>query len=519
MADSMPHTDLEALRRSTPVRRTRGPWVSRLMFFVLIAGLLGVAYAVLQPMINPARRVKTTSPQAVVGEIQAAAPGTTLDDVGWLEPSPFPTTVRPLIRGVLDSLEVLEGQVVEKGKTRIGFLRNLDVENAHEAAKADLVVAKAAVARAEAEHERARRVSEQRLELRTTLLDIKGELAVDKKEVERLRAELTTAQAAARTARVDLESFRQLQGAGSEAPLAAKRAAARVEEADARVVSLGVAIERAQVHVSRDETLVRIAQEGVDDPRALEGDVLVAASKLSAAKAALGRADVEEQIAARNLAHLEVHAPIDGVVMRLESAPGAVVGPAGEFKEGAEGGPGATSSLNRMTGSLVSLYDPKQLQVRVDLLFGQVPQIGKGTTVTFTVDAIPGKTFKGEVERMVHEADINQNALQVKLRVVDVDPRMRPEMLCRVKFEGERRAATPGSGNKSGGQLRVPTAAIRDGAVFVLDPRGKGVARRVPVEILAAEGDWTIVQGDLGLSSKLILDVVEDGESVRSGDE
>ena len=519
MSAPVPHADLEALRRSTPVRRTRGPWASRLMLVLLLAGLLGVAYAVLQPLLNPARVVEVTSPQAVVGEVTAAAPGTTLDDVGWLEPSPFPTTVRPLIRGVLDSLEVLEGQRVEKDKTRIGVLRNLDVENAHDEAQAALVVARAAVKRAKAEHERARRVAEQRLELRAKLADIKGELAVDRKEVERLGAELVTAQAAATTARVDLESFQQLQGAGGEAPLAARRAAARVEEADARVAALRVAVERARVHVERDESLVRLAQEGVDDPRALEGDVLVAASKLAVAEAALTRAGVEAEIAARNLAHLEVKAPIDGVVMRLESAPGAVVGPAGEFKEGAEGGPGATSSLNRMTGSLVSLYDPTQLQVRVDLLFGQVPQIGKGTTVTFTVDAIPGKTFRGEVERMVHEADISQNALQVKLRVVDPDPRMRPEMLCRVKFEGKRRSATTSPDKSGKGQLRIPTRAVRDGAVYVLDPRGHGVARKVPVTVIAEEGEWSIVEGDLGLSSKVILSVVEDGESVRSSDE
>jgi multidrug efflux pump subunit AcrA (membrane-fusion protein) len=517
MADLV-HADLEALRRSTPVRRTRGPWVARAVFLLLIAGLVGVAYAVLQPLINPARRVKVTSPQAVDAEVQASAPGTTLDDVGWLEPSPFPTTVRPLIRGVLDSLEVLEGQRVEKDKTRIGTLRNLDVENAYETAKAELVVARAGVTRAKAEHERARRVAEQRLDLRTRLSDIQGELAVDQKEVERLRAELVAAEAVARTARIDLESFRQLQGAGGEAPLAAKRSAARVEEADARVAALRVGIERAQSHVERDAALVKLAQEGVDDPRALEGDVAVAASKLVAAEAALQQSEVALRIAKRNLEHLEVRAPVDGVVMRLESAPGAVVGPAGDFKEGAEGGPGATSSLNRMTGSLVSLYDPTHLQVRVDLLFGQVPQVGKGTTVTFTVDAIPGKTFEGEVHRMVHEADINQNALQVKLRVRDPDPRMRPEMLCRVKFEGERRALPP-SGKTSSGQLRVPTAAVRDGAVFVLDPRGHGIARRVPVTVIATDGEWTIVQGDLGLSSKLILDVVEDGESVRSGDE
>ena len=37
-------------------------------------------------------------------------------------------------------------------------------------------------------------------------------------------------------------------------------------------------------------------------------------------------------------------------------------------------------------------------------------------------------------------------------------------------------------------------------------------ARRVPVRVVSVDGDTSIVEGQLGLSSKIIVDAVEDGE-------
>jgi hypothetical protein len=56
---------------------------------------------------------------------------------------------------------------------------------------------------------------------------------------------------------------------------------------------------------------------------------------------------------------------------------------------------------------------------------------------------------------------------------------------------------------------------VRGEAVWVLDPRGGGRARRIPVRVIGPSGDRTEVEGDLGLSLRVILDPVEDDERVR----
>jgi hypothetical protein len=169
--------------------------------------------------------------------------------------------------------------------------------------------------------------------------------------------------------------------------------------------------------------------------------------------------------------------------------------------------------LNRMTGSIVSLYDPSRLQARVDLPFEELPGIEAGTPVEIEAKALPGRTFHGRVHRLVHEADITQAKLQVKARIEDPDGLMRPEMLCTVRFLVTGDAPAPG--RPAAARLLVPSEAVRGDVVFVYDPTGGGRARRVPVRMLARDGEWTEVEGDLGLTSKVILEAVEDGQRVR----
>ena len=69
------------------------------------------------------------------------------------------------------------------------------------------------------------------------------------------------------------------------------------------------------------------------------------------------------------------------------------------------------------------------------------------------------------------------------------------------------------------GRFRVPDGAVQNGAVFIYDPTSGGRARRVPVESLSSADGFTLVEGELGLSSKVILDPIEDGAKVRIHDE
>jgi len=512
------HPDLEALRREdvqgSPKRRRRG---ARLFGALLGLGFLAAVYAVAQPFLFPPRIVRIGTIRLVDGSVPVVRAGSTIEDVGWLEAYPFPITVRPLVTGVLDRLEVLEGQAVKKGETVIGVLRNLGLERARDVAQAEVDMRAADVRRAVAVLAVAESLLEQKLDLRAEREDVDGQLHTARAEVARLHVQHETSLSAQKTAQVDVDAQRRVEAAGGAMPVALARALSRFEETRHRAEDVLAAIERAKADVVRLERMLAVAIEGIQDPRRLQGDVDVAAADLDQAKAVLSHANVVLAAKQSFVDALVVRAPIDGVVMRLDSAPGAAVGPAGMFRAGDESGPGSTSRLNRMTGRLVTLYDPTALQLRVDVLYGQLTHVRVGVKVTFAMDGLPGRRFDGVVDRLVHEADINQNALQAKIRVNNPDPAMRPEMLCRVRFEEPADtsdvAPSAGAGPR---RVLVPSEAVRDGAVFVFDPTGGGRARRIPVSVLGTEGDMTAIEGPLGLSSKLILDPVEDGERVRT---
>ena len=511
------HPDLEALRRSDPdaARPPRRPWLPRVTLYVLVLGLLGAAYAVLRPVFFPPRvvtlagvRVADTAPgQRSASFVQAA---------GWVEADPYPVTVRPLVRGIVETLAVVEGSAVTKDETVIATLRNVDLENALQVAEAEWERQKARTLRAQTTLDVTRSLLAQKLDLRAQIAERQGQLATVRAEVDRARARRKAAEAQLDGARIELKAQADLQAAGQVTPTALATAKARVDGAEQRVTELRFEEVRVVSELGRITALLDLAREALTDPRGLQGAVDEAQAAVTDARAAVDRAQADVAVARSNVAHLTIRAPMTGVVMRLESAPGAVVGPEGAFKGLGEGA-GSTGLLNRMTGSLCSLYDPRHLQVRVDVPYDDLPGIEAGTEVEFEARAVPGQRFHGVVSRLVREADITQAKLQVKVRVADPDPRLRPEMLCTARFivKAGAAVATEGEARTRVQRLLVPTEALRGEAVFVFDPTGGGIARRIAVRVVQRGEAWTEVEGALGLSSKVILDDVQDGESVK----
>ncbi len=510
------HHDLEALRRSEPAPRERPKrnWFAGVTLCVLVIGGLAAIYAVLRPVLFPPREVTLKAVRTVLSDGNGVATsGASVQAACWIEADPFPVTVRPLVSGIVETLDVVEGSPVTKGKTVIAVLRNLEIENALDVATAELAVRTTGRDHAVATLAVARSLLEQKIKLRTDVAQREGELSTARAASERASAERKVAQAALAKAEVDLEAQRQLVKAGHATPTALKTAEAAVKEAEERVRAVRFEEVRLVADLGRITQLLELAREAVKDPRDLQGDVDVAVKALARAEAALRRAKTDVDVAQRNADHLRVVAPIDGVVLRLESAPGALVGPAGEFKGQGEGA-GSTGQLNRMTGTLCSLYDPKKLAARVDVPFDDLPGIEPGTKVRIQAKALPGRSFNGVVDRLVREADITQAKLQIKVRVEDPDALLRPEMLATAKFllQGGRPTASKGTVSA---RVLVPTEALRDDAIYLYDPTGGGKARRVAVTVLERGDEWTAVEGELGASSKVILDDVRDGEPVK----
>jgi multidrug efflux pump subunit AcrA (membrane-fusion protein) len=201
-----------------------------------------------------------------------------------------------------------------------------------------------------------------------------------------------------------------------------------------------------------------------------------------------------------------VTSPQDGVVLRREAAPGAVVGP-GAMPRGGD------ALLDRAMGSVVTLYDPAHLQARVDVLLKDVGAVGAGRRVEVLAESFPGRVFRGVVTRVQSQADPAKGTLQVKVRIEDPASGLAPETIVRARFLAEARPSA-----EAGAPVRilVPRRALKGDAVFVVDPQGHGRARRVPVRRVADEGDWVEVDGALSATQHAILDDgVEDGQRVK----
>lgn len=153
----------------------------------------------------------------------------------------------------------------------------------------------------------------------------------------------------------------------------------------------------------------------------------------------------------------------------------------------------------------ISLYDPQRLQVRVDVPLADAAKIGVGQQAEIVVEVLPEQVFKGRITRVLHEADIQKNTLEVKVAIQDPVSQLRPEMLARVKFmSGEQK-------NEKQTTLRI-MAPVRsfsqeNGSSYAWTLNGfdgaHGTAKRRAVQLSSTpQQDWVEVldglqQGDL----------------------
>jgi HlyD family secretion protein len=156
--------------------------------------------------------------------------------------------------------------------------------------------------------------------------------------------------------------------------------------------------------------------------RSAQSDIDAARAAVRQHEAAMERQQVAVDEAALMLERTVIRAPVDGVVMARSVVPGTRIAIAGD-------GPG-----EQHFPGIVRLYDPSRLQVRADVSLTDAAKVGLGTKARITTEALPDRIFTGQVTRILHQADIQRNTVQVKVRVDDPSPMLKPDMLARVRF-------------------------------------------------------------------------------------
>ncbi len=509
----MTATDVSGLRRDraaveiAPPRRRFGTRV--VLPLGLAAAFIGVVLFAARDALLPSTDVEVV--QVVVrdqpGGPVAAAGAVVAQAAGWVEPDPFPIYVAALADGVVRDVLVLEGDHVKEGQA-VARLVPDDAEIALRRADAKLAEMAAAVGVANAERDAAQRdwdnpVARERA-VRETEAEVAGvvsdqaelasKIAGNAAEVARLRDDLQRAErehAGGATGGFDVSQTR-LKLATAEATLAASEARKSV-----LVAELDGA--RARRDAAKRDFELRIEEK----------------RRLEAAKAAVERATAQREglAAARDEAKLRldrmvIRAPQDGAVMIRLVAPGAKVMMAMDSMHSAH---------------VIHLYDPAKLQVRVDVPLADAAGVGVGQRAEVIVEVLPDQVFQGAVTRIVREADVQKNTIQVKVAIEDPTDDLKPEMLARVRFLGSV-ASTGGSATPSRGvSVYVPAALLFDrvgdsAAVFVVDEGNSTAERRVVTVSSALRDGWAqvltgLAPGDAVIDARNVT--LDDGDRVH----
>jgi RND family efflux transporter MFP subunit len=233
-----------------------------------------------------------------------------------------------------------------------------------------------------------------------------------------------------------------------------------------------------------------------------------AAAQVAAAQARVEQANIAAAEAKLQLDRMTVRAPIDGRVFRLIGHPGARIG----------GGSPQTHDYDEST--IVTMYRPDMLQVRVDVSFEDIPKVQLGQPVQIENPALKSP-LTGSVLFLSSEADIQKNTLQVKV-AIDSPPRvLKPEMLVDVTF-----LAPPEEQDNTEvveqTRIYVPQQFVQqdDAGTFVwVADQSARVARRVPVETGVVGNDGiTEIVGGLTIASRVIAsghEGLQDGDRIR----
>jgi len=181
---------------------------------------------------------------------------------------------------------------------------------------------------------------------------------------------------------------------------------------------------------------------------------------------------------------------------------------------------GMAGPANADASTVVTLYCPDMLQVRVDARFEDIPKVNLGQPVKINNPALAAP-LTGHVLFVSSEANIQKNTLQVKVAIDAAPAVFKPEMLVDVTFLAPK---SPESVANESEELRlyVPQQLVQrdeSGTCVWLADQSKGLARKATVTTGPVGNEGLIeVTAGLSIASRIIArghDGLADGARIR----
>jgi len=196
-----------------------------------------------------------------------------------------------------------------------------------------------------------------------------------------------------------------------------------------------------------------------------------------------------------------IRAPFDGVVLTKAANVGDIVTP--------------FSSALDSKGAVVTMADMTTLEVEADVSESSLSKVHIGQPVEIQLDALPDKRFRGEVNRTVPTVDRAKATVMTKIRFLDADERVLPEMSAKAAFLTKE----VGDTERTARAALNPTAITSRGGREVVFVLKDGKVAEVPLETGAKIGDLVEIRRGPQPGDKVVLrppEKLRDGAAVKS---
>lgn len=202
---------------------------------------------------------------------------------------------------------------------------------------------------------------------------------------------------------------------------------AMVHQAEAALLNSNSALEQSKAELAdagqsfrRQKDLLGQGIVSQAEYDAAEARFKRAAAQTAGAEAGIRNSKAALQGAKINLDYSLIRAPFDAVVLTKNADVGDIITPLG--------------AAANAKAAVVTIADLGSLQVEADVSESNLYQVKMGQSCEIILDALPGSRFRGIVHTIVPTADRSKASVMVKVRFLEHDQRIYPEMSAKVAF-------------------------------------------------------------------------------------
>ncbi|MCB0832112.1 MAG: efflux RND transporter periplasmic adaptor subunit [Bacteroidetes bacterium] len=198
-----------------------------------------------------------------------------------------------------------------------------------------------------------------------------------------------------------------------------------------------------------------------------------------------------------------IRAPFDGTVLTKNADVGEIVAP---FAAGANS-----------RGNVVTVADMGSLQLEADVSESNIERVKINQPCEIILDAFPERRYRGEVWKIVPTADRAKATILTKIKFIDIDNKVLPEMSAKVTF---LREAMSDSAAQAKPKMLIQQSALvqRNGTHIVFIAKNNSVLEKAVV-LGEKTGDQVEVLGGLSVGDRIVSSPppdLKDGDKIET---